>query len=180
MAATKPVALVFGAGPRIGASVAKEFVRNGYEVAVVSRKGTDSRTEQGYLSLTADLSDVKDIPAIYDRVRSELRAPPSVVVWNAAARSVPPVENNIFTMSHDVIAKDLNVNTLGPFVAAQQALEAWKTLPAGIKKTFIYTGNKLNVKVLPVPATITLGIGKAATAFWISLADATYKEEGVR
>ena len=180
MAATNLVALILGAGPRVGASVAKELMRNGYVVAVVSRNGTNNKTEQGYLSLKADLSDVKDIPAIFGRVREELQAPPSVVVWNAGARTVPPVENNIFTISHETLIRDLNVNTLGPFVAAQQALEAWKALPAGTKKTFIYTGNIMNVKVLPTAATLTLGMGKSATSFWINLADASYKDEDVR
>ena len=78
------------------------------------------------------------------------------------------------------IASDLAVNTVSPYMAAQQAVQGWETLPQEIKKTFIYTGNILNTTVPPVPAMLTLGIGKSASAYWVGVADGTYTSRGFR
>lgn len=45
------VVLILGAGPRIGATVAEKFARNGYKVAVASRTGSGTRTANGYLPI---------------------------------------------------------------------------------------------------------------------------------
>ncbi|KAK9234738.1 hypothetical protein V1525DRAFT_318252, partial [Lipomyces kononenkoae] len=50
---------------------------------------------------------------------------------------------------------------------AQQALSGcsgWETLPKETKKTFIYTGNIMNVSIVPTPLTLDLGMGKSASA----------------
>ncbi len=78
------------------------------------------------------------------------------------------------------MALDLNVNTVSPYVATQQAVSGWQTLPKETKKTFIYTSNILNVVVVPMPLFLDLGMGKLASVFWIGLADATYSAWGFR
>ncbi|KAF5656296.1 short-chain dehydrogenase reductase SDR [Fusarium circinatum] len=118
------VALILGAGPRVGAGVAKEFSKIGYKVALVSKSGSNSTTSEGYLSLRADLGDLNTI--------------------------------------------------------AGQAVDGWTTLAEGTKKAFVYTGNKINIQPLPVPATATLGMGKSASSYWISLADTLYQGKGAR
>ena len=178
--AAKPVALMLGAGPRVGASVAEKFARNGYNVAVVSRSGSGGKTAQGILSLKADLTKPDSIPPLFDTVKTEFQAFPNIVIYNAAALTSPPDNSSIFSTSADSVESDLNVNTISPYVAAQQAVKGWETLPKETKKTFIYTGNILNVTVLPVPMMLTLGIGKSASAFWVGLADATYSARGFR
>lgn len=178
--AANPVALILGAGPGIGASVAKKFASVGYNVAIVSRSGSGGKTAEGFLSLMADFSKSDSIPAIFDQVRTEFQAPPSVVVYNAAVRTVPPTPDDMFSVTATTLAKDLEVNTLSPFIAAQQALSGWETLPGDTKKVYIYTGNILNIKTLPMAATITLGMGKSASSFWISLADALHSDRGYR
>src|ERR1700759_1708065 len=59
------------------------------------------------------------------------------------------------------VTNDLNVNVVSPFIAAQEAIKHWETLPTGGKKLFIYTGNICNVAVLPVPLLLNGGMGKA-------------------
>ncbi|KAI1152582.1 hypothetical protein F4825DRAFT_418415 [Nemania diffusa] len=174
------VALVLGSGPRVGASVAQKFASKGYKVAVASRQGTGSRTPEGYLSLKADFSKPDSIPALFDAVKAEFNSPPSVVVYNAAALTPPPTENVLFSIPADNVTADLNVNTVTPYVAAQQAVAGWETLPADTKKSFIFTGNILNLNVVPVPLFTNLGMGKAASAFWIGVADGTYSAKGYR
>ncbi|KAF4943086.1 hypothetical protein FSARC_15057, partial [Fusarium sarcochroum] len=172
------VALILGAGPRVGAAVAREFARSGYRVALVSKSGSDSTTSEGYLSLKADLADLGLIPKIFQRVQKEWEVSPSVVIWNAGARTVPPVDDDMFSLPQESLVQDININTLGPYVAAEQAIDGWKRLPEGTKMTFIYTGNKMNIQPLPMPATATLGMGKSASSYWISLADTLYKGKG--
>jgi NAD(P)-dependent dehydrogenase (short-subunit alcohol dehydrogenase family) len=178
--ATNPVVLILGAGPRIGASVAEKFASNGYKVAVASRSGSGTKTAKGFLSLKADFTKPDSIPALFDAVKTEFHTSPSVVVYNAAALTNPPHKDSIFSVSAESVALDLNVNTISPYVAAQQAVSGWETLPKETMKTFIYTGNIMNVSIVPMPPMLDLGMGKSASAFWIGLADATYSARGFR
>lgn len=78
------------------------------------------------------------------------------------------------------VINDLNVNVVSPYIAAQEAIKNWETLPAEGKKLFIYTGNICNVLVLPVPMLLNGGMGKAATAYWLGVADSSYTAKGYR
>ncbi|KIM98594.1 hypothetical protein OIDMADRAFT_105110 [Oidiodendron maius Zn] len=178
--AASSVVLILGSGPRVGASVAKKFASNGYKVAVASRSGSGTKTAEGYLSLKADFTKPESISALFDAVKTEFKASPSVIVYNAAALTSPPDENSCFSIPAETVVLDLNVNTVSPYVAAQEAVRGWETLPKETKKTFIYTGNAMNVTLVPMPMVMDLGMGKAASAFWVGLADATYSGRGSR
>jgi len=175
-----PIALILGSGPRVGAAVAEKFASNGYQVVVSSRSGTGSKTAEGYYSFKADLTKPESIEALFQAVKTQVGAAPSVVIYNAAALTFPPVENEPLSIPADSVANDLNVNTVSPWAAAQQAIAGWETLPEGTKKTFIFTGNILNVLVPNQPRFTTLGVGKSASAFWIGLADQSYAARGYR
>jgi NAD(P)-dependent dehydrogenase (short-subunit alcohol dehydrogenase family) len=177
--ATKNAVLILGAGPRIGASVAEKFASIGYSVAVASRSGTGTKTADGFLSLKADFTKPDSVPALFDAVKTEFHAFPSVVIYNAAAFTAPDQDSALSVPAESVTA-DLNVNTISPYVAAQQAIRGWETLSKETKKTFIYTGNILNVFVVPMPMVLTLGIGKSASAFWVGTADTAYSAKGYR
>lgn len=178
--AASPVVLILGAGPRIGASVAEKFASNGYQVVVASRSGTGTKTTKGFLSLKADFTKPDSIPALFDAVKTEFHIAPSVVIYNAAAITNPPNKDSVLSISAESVALDLNVNTISPYVAAQQAVIGWETLPKDAKKTFIYTGNILNESIVPVPVMLDLGMGKSASAFWVGFCDATYSAKGFR
>ncbi|KAL2204869.1 hypothetical protein CC79DRAFT_922127 [Sarocladium strictum] len=177
---TTSIALILGAGPRVGAAAAAAFAREGYSIALVSRKGTGAKTAEGYLSLQADFSNPDTIPLIFEAVQKDLGAAPSVVIYNAAGFTPPPDKDSVLSIPSDRFASDLNLNTVSPYVAAQEALKGWKTLPEDTKKTFIYTGNKSNVAILPMALTLTLGVGKAASAYWLGSADNAYSGQGIR
>jgi len=177
---TKPVALILGSGPRVGAAVAKKLASDGYAVALASRKGTDSRSEEGVLSCKADFAHVSSIKAVFDKVKTELGNSPTLVVYNAATLTPPPVQNKIFSIPVENLAADLNVNTVSPYAAAQLAVEGWASLPENTPKVFIYTGNITNVKLVPFPLTVTLGVGKSASSYWLGMADHIYADQGYR
>jgi NAD(P)-dependent dehydrogenase (short-subunit alcohol dehydrogenase family) len=178
--AVNPVALILGAGPRVGQAVAKKFASQGFKVAIVSRTGTNDKTDEGFLSLKADFANPETIPPVFTAVKTEFQTAPSVVVYNAAALTFPPIEGSVFSTPYEAVAKDVNINTISAYVAAQQAVSGWETLPAETKKSFIYTGNILNVSILPMPMGLTLGIGKSASAFWVGFANAMYASKGFR
>ncbi|KAI1413648.1 NAD(P)-binding protein [Hypoxylon sp. FL1857] len=178
--AANNVVLILGAGPRIGASVAGKFASNGYKVAVASRSGSGTKNVEGILSLKADFAKPDSIPALFDAVKTEFHTFPNVVIYNAASLTNPPDKDSVLSVPADSVASDLNVNTVSPYVAAQQAIRGWETLPKETKKSFIYTGNILNVSIVPAPLFLDLGMGKSASAYWIGVADASYSARGFR
>lgn len=97
---TTRVVLVLGSGPRIGDAVSGKFAAEGYKVALVSRKGTDSINEKGYLSLQADFAnaDPSLLASVFDKVRSEFEAAPSVVIYNAGSFTPPPVADSALSI----------------------------------------------------------------------------------
>ncbi|KAJ6084684.1 regulator of G protein signaling domain protein [Penicillium canescens] len=129
--------------PGIGSSVAATFANKGYQVAIASRKGTGSKTSEGFLSLPADFANPDSVPALFNAVKSTFNATPSVVVYNAASLTPPPDNDSVLSIPAESVTADLNINTVSPYVAAQQAVQAWEGLPQDARKTFIYTGNML-------------------------------------
>ncbi|KAB2107300.1 hypothetical protein AG0111_0g3677 [Alternaria gaisen] len=182
-----PIALILGSGPNVGTALTSSLTALGYRIATASRSGTNALNPlSGTLSLAADFSTPSSIPALFAAVTKEFGRAPSVVIWNAAALTPPPVEGNVLSVPQDQFVKDLNVNTVSPYVAAMEAVRAWDGELGGdgegarSHKTFIYTGNTLNQTIMPVPLFLTLGVGKSASAHWVGLADATYRERGYR
>lgn len=88
----------------------------------------------------------------------------------------PP--DDAFAISLDDLTRDTTINIYSAFVAAQQAVLGFAQLPASASRTFIYTGNILNVAMLP--RFLTSGIGKSAAANMIWTASDAYKERGYK
>ena len=80
MGSTAAVALILGAGPNIGANVAKEFAASGYKVVLTSRNAPTSE-DASYSHIKGDLSEPNSVVDIFSQVRS-LYGEPSVVVYN--------------------------------------------------------------------------------------------------
>ena len=70
------------------------------------------------------------------------------------------------------------INTTSVYAAAQEAVAGFEQLSDTASRTFIYTGNCTNVKVLPI--VLTLGVGKAATANLINAASEVFKSKGYK
>jgi len=138
---TNPLLLLLGVGPRIGSAVAKQFARHGYQVAVASRSGNNKRTEDRYFFIKADFSHSSSVPATFEAVNAEFGVAPSVVVYNAYSLTPPPKEDELFSVSTDVFATDMAVNTVSAYSAAAEAVGVWGSLPQDAQRTFIYTGS---------------------------------------
>jgi NAD(P)-dependent dehydrogenase (short-subunit alcohol dehydrogenase family) len=87
MCANSGVALILGAGPRIGRSVADAFAAKGYQVAIAARslKDTDSTKEE--LHIQADFADTSAMHKIFAKVQ-EVFGSPNVIVFNGSSSPV--------------------------------------------------------------------------------------------
>jgi len=84
---TKRIALILGAGPNIGQSVAKEFKDKGYRVAVTSRSADPKASSSEDLSIQADLSHPEAASEVFEKVKSTWGVP-HVVIYNGKQASL--------------------------------------------------------------------------------------------
>ncbi|MFD8164403.1 SDR family NAD(P)-dependent oxidoreductase [Streptomyces malaysiensis] len=169
-------AVIIGAGPGIGQSVARRFAREGMPVALLSRTSTTlkpvtaSVTAIGadpVLPLTADATDETSLRTALDTAATEL-GPPDVVVYNAAIiQADAPGELSV--RGHlDAWA----VNVVG---AATTAAHVLPTMAERGNGTFIVTGGMPE----PKPAYVSLSLGKAGVRTLVELLDMEYAPSGV-
>ncbi|KAK9371654.1 uncharacterized protein V1513DRAFT_406918 [Lipomyces chichibuensis] len=168
------IAFILGAGPNVGQHVAKKFAANGYRVAVLTRSGVT--TSDDYLGVKADFTDPLIVASAFKQVR-DTWGDPSIVVYNASALHVAPADD-AFSVPLTAFQEDLNVNVSSLYAAMQETIKGWKNLESS-SKTFIFTGNLLNVAGAR-PALLTLGVGKAAAAHLIDGAVKSYSSQGYK
>ena len=78
---TQPILLIIGAGPNIGAHVAKRFASKGYRIALASRSSPKFDVKDA-VHFPIDLAKPAEVPAVFAAVKEKLGASPSVVVYN--------------------------------------------------------------------------------------------------
>ncbi|KAF2878572.1 hypothetical protein BDV95DRAFT_624973 [Massariosphaeria phaeospora] len=157
------VTLILGVGSNIGQGTASAFAAAGYKVASVSRSQKESDSTAQNLYIAANLSTPEAIVAAFAKTKKVLGVP-NVVVCNLYAHTASDAEN---PLAQDLAAftSDFALNTISPF-----------QLPPGTSKTFIFTGNMLNVTT--APGLLNLGLGKVATAHTIETAAKAYQDRG--
>jgi len=176
MSLSAPVALIFGAGKNIGASVAKSFSDAGYKIATVSRSESSTPASDRRIHIRADLSDPSGIAAVFETVRKQL-GQPSVVVYNGAANSYINKENPLSLPLKEAL-HDYNINTLSALASAKEAVASFETLPKDASRTYIYTGNITNLQ--PIPMILSNGMGKSAAAHFIQASAQVFKARGYK
>lgn len=91
----------------------------------------------------------------------------------------PPNDpNNIFEVPLDSFKTSGTVNIFSAYAAAQEAVKGWKDFPKNSSPTYIYTGNVENE--MRIPWIMSLGVGKAAAAWFIEVAATSYKDQGFK
>ncbi|KAK4031884.1 hypothetical protein C8A01DRAFT_41682 [Parachaetomium inaequale] len=176
MAAKSPVALILGAGPNVGEAVARLFASKGYKIGLAARSVKEADSTDNQLNIPSDFTKTDDVVSAFAKVKERFGIP-SVVVYNVSAVSFTPPDNP-FALSLADLNRDTTVNIYSAFVAAQQAVSGFAQLPASAARTFIYTGNVLNVSVLP--RFLSQGIGKSGAAHMIWAAADAYKDCGYK
>ncbi|KAF4955911.1 hypothetical protein FSARC_11726 [Fusarium sarcochroum] len=173
---TSRVALIFGAGANIGASVSKAFKAKGYKIALASRSQKPENSTADELHIPMDCADTDSVSQTFVKVRSVF-GQPNVVIYNTYA-GVNNNPNDVFEVPLDFFKWSGAVNIFGAYAAAQEAVKGWQEFPRSSKPTFIFTGNCANVA--PFPSIMTLGVGKAGAAAFVEVAATAYKDKGYK
>lgn len=170
-----PGAVIIGAGPGIGRSVALRFAREAMPVALIARNAKTVRDVAEVVSalgvpaacLTADVADEAALRTVLDEAVGQFGLP-DVVVYNAAiiradAPGELPASEHLHTWA---------VNVIGALTAAAHLAPAMARRGNG---TFIITGGMPS----PDPRYVSLSLGKAGVRTLVTLLDQEYGPSGV-
>ena len=152
----KPVCVVCGIGPKNGASFARRFSKEGYAVALLSRK-TDyseglARELGDAKAFACDVSDAASVEAAFASVRREL-GDVDVMVFNAGSGSW----GNIEEISADDFERGWRVNALGAFLTSKQVIGPMVERGAG---SIVFVGATASLRGKP----FTTGFAPAKAA----------------
>ncbi len=147
-------ALIVGAGPGLGASLARAFTHDaGLRVAVAARRRETVEPiarATGSVALACDATDAASVAAAFDQATAELGGAPDVVVYNASQR----VRGPFVEVDGAAVERAVAVTALGAFHVAQQA--ARRMLPGGVG-AILFTGASAGVKGYPQSAAFAMG-----------------------
>ncbi len=147
-------ALIVGAGPGLGASLARTFTADAGMRVVVAARGRDKleaiARETGAGAMTCDATDADAVAALFDAATEQLGGAPEVVVYNASQR----VRGPFVEVDPGAVARAVSVTAYGAFLVAQQA--ARRMLPMG-KGALLFTGASAGVKGYPQSAAFAMG-----------------------
>ncbi|WIX82427.1 SDR family NAD(P)-dependent oxidoreductase [Amycolatopsis carbonis] len=139
--------VVIGAGPGIGAAVARRFAREGFGVAAVARRPKDLGV--GAVTHLADVGDEESLRRALDAVNEDQGLPDAVVYNAAAIRRDTPGE-----LAAEEHLELWRVNVLGAYTAAAHLAPKMAERGHG---TFLTTGGMPE----PKAAYSSLSLGKA-------------------
>jgi len=166
-------AIVIGAGPGIGLSVARRVAREGLPVGVIARGQPTVAEAVAALAghevhgVAADATDEAGLRGALDEVADRL-GPPELLVYNAAL--IRADEIGQLTAAEHLSAWAVNV--VGAITAAAHVAPGMARRGSG---TIVITGGMPE----PVPAYASLSLGKAGVRTLVKLLDRTYGAAGV-
>jgi NAD(P)-dependent dehydrogenase (short-subunit alcohol dehydrogenase family) len=152
--------LLVGAGPGLGAAVARRFAREGFRLTLVARsEGTIAPLAQELRAAGADVAvvqaDAGDAESLRGALAPLFAAPgaPGVVIYSAALAAF----DELLTVSPEQLATAYAVDVIGGVLTAQLAVPAMRAAGGG---TLLFTGGGF-ADALP-QGLATLSLGKLA------------------
>jgi NAD(P)-dependent dehydrogenase (short-subunit alcohol dehydrogenase family) len=149
--------LLVGAGPGLGAAVARRFAREGFRLTLVARSGaTLAPIAQELRAAGADVDGVEADAGAPDGLRAALTprftAPgaPGLVIYSAARMAF----DDLLTVSPEQLADAYAVNVIGAVVTTQLAVPPMRAAAGG---TLLFTGGGFADALPPILATLSLG-----------------------
>ncbi len=168
-------AIVIGAGPGLGRSIARRFATHGFSIAALARRPDTmaplARELQDMgvpsVALTADVTDEDSLRSALDQATERFGAP-DVVVYNAAriqadAPAALPARGHLDAWA---------VNVVGALTTAGHVLPAMTARGSG---SFLVTGGMPE----PVAAYTSLSLGKAGVRALVQVLDEEYRSAGI-
>jgi len=168
--------LIVGAGPGLGAALARRFGREGFTITLVARRMeplTELADELRTLEVVADTftADAAD-PEGFRKALEQLAEliTPDVVIYNAALVT----RDRVLTSAPSHLASAYAVDTLGAITCAQVFTSAMRRAGKG---TFLATGGSPGVA--PQADHASLSLGKAGLRAAVKLMHEELKADGV-
>ena len=147
-------ALIVGAGPGLGASLARAFSRQcamGVAIAARGREQLEAiAAETGAVALVADASNGVAVARLFDAAEQALGGAPDVVVYNASQR----VRGPFVEVDAEAVARAVDVTAMAAFRVAQQAVR--RMLPER-HGAVLFTGASAGVKGFAQSAAFAMG-----------------------
>ena len=147
-------ALIVGAGPGLGASLARAFTGNcAMRVAVAARRREPLEAiaaETGAVPLVADASNAAAVEAMFDAATQALGGSPDVVVYNVSQR----VRGAFVEVDAEALARAVDVTAIAAFRVAQQAVRRMLLERHG---AVLFTGASAGVKGYAQSAAFAMG-----------------------
>ena len=131
----KPVALVVGVGPGLGAALARRFAKAGMAVAIARRDADKLKVlaaEIGGHAYACDVADPVSVEALFESVERGLGAP-QLVAFNAGAY----MRGGILEIKPEDFERCWRIGCMGGFLVGQAA--ARRMVPAE-RGTILFTG----------------------------------------
>jgi short-subunit dehydrogenase len=170
--------LLVGAGPGLGAAVARRFAQDGYRVTLVARSTdtlkrlADDLADTGadIVTTEADASDPEDLAA---RLGALYRGDgaPGLIVYNA----VMGAPDHLLTSSVAHLRTAYAVDVISAIVVAQVAAPAMRAAGVG---TILMTGGGFADH--PIAGLATVSLGKAALRSAATMLGADLQQDGIR
>jgi NAD(P)-dependent dehydrogenase (short-subunit alcohol dehydrogenase family) len=130
-------ALIVGAGPGIGASVASALTIAGLKVIVAARNPDrlrDVASASDAIALEVDASDPTSVKHLFEQTKHAIGVP-EVVLYNASDR----VRGAITELDPELVRRSIKVSAFGAFLVLQQA--AKRRVPLG-RGAILLTGDR--------------------------------------
>ena len=120
---TKPVCVIVGVGPGNGASFARKFHQQGYQVVILARNEAYlaelSRQLDGAPFYSCDVTKVTRVESVFQKILRQF-GEVDTLIYNAGAGQFKNVEDTTV----EELERSWQINTLGCFVACKQLLPA--------------------------------------------------------
>jgi NAD(P)-dependent dehydrogenase (short-subunit alcohol dehydrogenase family) len=145
-------ALVIGAGPGLGAALARRFAGAGMKVALAARSAETLApicAETGAEGFAADATDPASVEALFAAAEAKL-GEIDVVVYNVGARIRGPLAE----LDPEAVRQAFEINALGGFLAAREA--ARRFVPRG-RGALFFTGATASLKGYAISAPFAMG-----------------------
>jgi len=141
----RPVAVIVGIGPGLGAALVRRFARE-YRVAMIARSadylnqlGSETRSTGGEASAyPADVGSVEQVAAVFEKIRRELGAP-DVLLYNAGAGPFGAIAE----ITPEQFENSWRINTFGAFLCSKQVIGEMVARGRGV---ILFTGATAGIK----------------------------------
>jgi short-subunit dehydrogenase len=170
--------MLVGAGPGLGAELARRFAAGGYRLTLVARSTgsladlADNLADTG-AKISTVVADASDPDGLGARMRELYlgKGAPGVIVYNA----VMGAPDRLLSSSVAHLQAAYSVDVIGAIVVAQVAAPAMRAAGFG---TILVTGGGFADH--PIPALATVSLGKAALRSAATMLGADLEPDGIR